>query len=193
MHVVSGLVVLALLQWLSQQMLLGVAGLALLAAWSMEIGRRYSDRINVILMWVFRKVAHRHEQHRINSSTWFTTAMFTLALTTSPMVGSVAVTVLGFGDPAAAWFGRRYGRTRLASGRSIEGSLAFVAVGGLCAVAVMQLFYSEIAWGDCLALAFAGALAGALAELLTQRLDDNLVIPLAAAGGTVAMRRVLGL
>ncbi len=184
MHVLSGLIVLALIQMLPglRELRMAAGGAALLA-WSLEISRRYSPAMNRFCMWVFARVAHPHETKQVNSSTWYTTALLGLALFTSPMVASVAVAVLGFGDPAAALIGRRWGRHRLASGRSLEGCAAFVVAGFAAAFGTLWLCYPGNPHGPAVALA--AAVAGAVAELLTRRLDDNLVIPLAAAGGAL--------
>ena len=116
----------------------------------------------------------------MNSATWYCTALFILALTGSTLVCSIAVLVLGVGDPAAALVGRRWGRVKLLNGRSLEGSVTFVATAGLTTVAFLSLFVTTVPFRDVLALSFSAALAGALAELLSRRVDDNLTIPVAA-------------
>ena len=88
-------------------------------------------------------------------------------------VASVGIVVLGFGDPAAAIIGRRYGRVKLVNGRTLEGTATFVAVGTLVATS-----WLAVVWGMDPALAllgFFGALAGGIAELFSRRVDDNLV------------------
>jgi dolichol kinase len=154
---------------------LGVA----LAGWTAEIGRRYSAAVNGLLMWAVTHVSHPHEAHRINSSTWYTTAVAIIALSRDPMVIALALVVLAVGDPAAAIIGRRFGRTRLLASRSLEGTLAFLGVGSLGALAVLLLYFPAVALPAALTLAVAAGAAGALAELVSGRVDDNLSIPLA--------------
>lgn len=153
------------------------------AAWSMEIGRRVSPRVNTFLMWLFGLVAHPHEATRVNSATWYATALFGLSLTASPLACSLALVVLGFGDPAAGLVGRRFGRTRLAANRTLEGSVAFVAVGALAGIGCLRIFYPEISAVPGAALAGVAALFGAIAEIVARRVDDNFAIPIAAAAG----------
>ena len=107
------------------------------SAWSMEIARRLSDRVNERLMRVFKHVAHPHERYRVNSSTWYVTALLLLALFGTRLSQSLAVVVLAVADPAAALIGRRFGRTRLLDNRSLEGTLAFFVVGALSSLVVM--------------------------------------------------------
>ncbi len=190
-HVLTGLAILVLIQHgLGPTGLIVAAGLFAGTFWSLEIGRRFSPRLNAALLRFFRHVAHPHEAWRVNSSTWFGTAMVVLALMREPMAASVAVVVMGFGDPAAALVGRRYGRVKLLNGRSLEGSLTFFAVGFAAGLAVLTA-YADFPWGPRLALAAAAALTGAVAELVSRRVDDNLSVPISAALGFLAVRSVL--
>ena len=166
----------AALPWLAAT----VAG----TAWTMEISRRRWPAANAVMMRMFGAVAHPHEAHRVNSSTWYMTALFILSLTGMPVLCALAVAVLGLADPAAALVGRRFGRIRLVNGRSLEGSLTFVVVGAAAAFATLRLWHPEIS--APLAVAFAAALPAALAELWSRRVDDNLSVPLAAAAGAGA-------
>ena len=104
---------------------LPVATAFALAAWSMEILRRTRPQLNATLMRAFGPVAHPHETYRVNSATWYATALIILGWTHATIPCALAVTVLGVGDPIAAIVGRRVGRTKLVHGRSLEGSLAF--------------------------------------------------------------------
>lgn len=165
-------------------------GFALLG-WSMELGRRISPRVNDLLMIVFGPVAHPHEAHHINSSTWYTTALALLSLTGEPLVCAVALAILGVADPMAAVIGKRFGRVRFPNGRSLEGSLAFIVFGGGAALGAVALFHPEVSLGAALALTGGAAVAGALTEQLIERVDDNLSIPVAA--GVVAWAIAWGL
>ncbi len=156
-------------------------------AWSMETTRRFSTRINDFLMWCFGPFAHPHEAHRINSATWYSTALLIMALTFTPLQGVVGLAVLGLGDPMAALIGRRFGKIKLINGRTLEGSIAFVFFGTAAAMAALANFHPEVSWSVALAIALIGACFGAVAELVTKRVDDNLAIPLGAAfGATLA-------
>jgi dolichol kinase len=191
-HVTTGLAILVLIQHVLNATGLIVAACVFAGTfWALEIGRRFSTRLNAALLRFFRHVAHPHEAWRVNSSTWFGTAMVVLALLREPMAASVAVVVMGFGDPAAALIGRRYGRVKLLNGRSLEGSLTFFAVGLAAGLAVLTA-YADFAWGARLALAAAAAFAGAVAELVSRRVDDNLSVPVCAALAFLAARSLVG-
>lgn len=168
------------------------AGTLAAIAWTLEILRRRSPALNETLMRGFGRIARPGEADRVNSGTWYLTALVVLTLTFSPLLCVVSVAVLGFADPAAALVGRRLGRTPLRLGRTLEGTLAFVVVGTLAAMLVMQLLpvvpAAAVAWP----VAVVAAIGGALAELYSRRVDDNLSIPLAAMASAWAALAILG-
>jgi dolichol kinase len=170
-----------------------IAAICTAMGWGMEISRKVSERANRFLMWVFSPVAHPHEAHHINSATWYVTALFVLALTRSPVLGATALIVLGVADPCAAIIGKRYGRRRLANGRSLEGAAAFAVSGTIAAAALLALVHPEIAAPHALAIGACAAIAGGLTELYLKRVDDNLGIPLAAAAAAWLVSLPLGL
>jgi len=161
----------------------GIALAFALSGWTLEISRRQSDAINRFCMSLFGRTAHPPEAHRVNSATWYATALVILSLTQSLIPCLVALCVLGVGDPAAAIVGRRFGRHELVHGRTLEGTLAFVLAGGLAALGYVSLVHPGTSLILAVAASFGGALFGAIAELTSRRIDDNLSIPLAACLG----------
>lgn len=194
LHVVAGVSVILLVEYVlvTPVRLLGLAIAGAVWAWSMEIGRRLSPAVNRFLMRIFGPVAHPHEAHRVNSATWYATSLVILAASFEPVAGVVALAVLGVGDPVAAIVGRRWGRTKLIHGRSLEGTLAFFFTGVLAALVVLAVWHPGLSLAVGLAMAFAGSAAGALAELLARRIDDNIAIPVAAAAAAAAALGVFG-
>jgi len=159
-------------------------------AWSMETGRRLSPRMNAWLMRMYGSVAHPHERYRINSATWYATALVLLALFASRPATMAALAVLGVADPIAALVGRRWGRHALRAGRSLEGTLAFVASGTLVAALVLALA-GAFSLPRIALFALLAGVSGAVAELLAKRLDDNLTIPVAVGGVVTAVGALL--
>jgi dolichol kinase len=181
-HASSSVLVIGLVEWVvnTPARMIAISACFFVMAWTLEATRRQSPRLNDFLMGIFAPLAHPHEWHRVNSGTWFITALFALALTGAVEVGVVAVAVLGFADPTAALVGRRWGRTRLLHGRTLEGSLAFVAAGSAVAFGVLTAWHPELGLQAAAAIALAASVSGAVAELLTRRVDDNVAIPLVA-------------
>lgn len=183
-HVISALSVLILIQYILNPtgMIIAAAAFAL-AGWGMETARRYSTQANTLIMKAFTPVAHPHEYHRVNSATWYVSALLILSLTGSALMCSVAVIVLGFADPAAALIGRRFGRISLINGRSLEGTLTFIVTGFIGALGVIQLWHPEISLSHACLMGAVAAVFGGIAELVSSKVDDNMTIPLASGAG----------
>jgi dolichol kinase len=143
-------------------------------------------------MRFFKPIAHASEAHRINSATWYMTALTLLALTGNAWICAVGVAVLGFADPAASFVGRRWGTVELVHGRTLEGGFAFVVAGTVKATLALQLTSPRPGWGLAVAIAFVASLAGAVAEMMSRRLDDNFTIPLVSSTTVAAILLALG-
>jgi dolichol kinase len=190
-HVASGAFSLALLRLMpGRSSLIAAATAFAVLAWTLEALRRVSPATNDLLMRILSPIAHPRERHHVNSSTWYGTALLILALFFPLRAAEVGVVVLGLADPAAGFIGRRYGRTRIRAGRSLEGTLAFVVAGAIGALASLAVFYA-MPWSSRIILAMAGAVAGAVAELVSTRLDDNFTIPLTTAIAVAATQLLL--
>lgn len=193
-HVCWALFVLSLIEYIATPAGLVWASLACTAgAWTCEATRRLAPSTNRWLTAPFRLVIHPHEYHRVNSATWYVTALVLLALTGNSAVQAAAVVILGFADPAAAIIGRRFGRVRLVNGRSLEGSLTFLAVGSLAAFGALRLWHPELAATQAAVVAVSAAFVGAVTELFSRRVDDNFSIPVSAAAGACLALWALGL
>jgi dolichol kinase len=119
-------------------------------------------------------------------------ALFLLAWADVPTASMVALVSLGWGDPAAAIIGRRFGRTRFANGRSVEGTAAFIAAAGVASFVALWLGFPQVPAGLALGMAAAGAVAGAVAELVSRRVDDNFSIPVSAAVAAAVVGLAVG-
>lgn len=157
-----------------------VAGSFTLTAWGLEALKRSGARGEALFDALFSAITHTHERHKINSATWYCSAVFVSTLLFSPRAITLSVLCLAVGDPAAGYVGRRWGRVRLIGRRTLEGSLAFTLSATLSALALLSVAHPEVRGPLWVAAAAGGA--AALAELLSGRwLDDNLTVPLAAA------------
>ena len=185
LHVGTAVLAVAAIELMPPSALIVFAALWVVFVWSCEIGRRNSTKINAILMRAFKPVAHVHESYRINSATWYATALLLLALTRSTVVELAAVSILGIGDPMAGLVGRKFGKIKLMHGRSLEGTLSFLFSGIAVSFCVLLLGQHSISAGEALVVSVVGSLFGAVAELVSLRMDDNISVPLASAVGAV--------
>lgn len=163
------------------------------SAWLMELGKRRNARVDRLTWQVLGKMGHPYERRRINSATWFSTGLLTLSLTGSHLVCALALAVLGLADPAAGLVGRRWGRIKLVHGRSLEGTTAFVVAGSLACLATLGIWHADLGWALALGLTASAVFPAALAELYARRIDDNLLVPMAAAAGAAAFAMVAGI
>jgi dolichol kinase len=193
-HALNGLLVVGLIQWVfTGPGDIFWAGLSFaLLAWSMELSRRFFPGVNRLMMGLFKHVSHPHEEWRINSATWYCTAMLVLGVLGHPMAASIAAIVLGLADPAAAWVGRRWGQVPLLNGRTLEGSLTFMLVGTVATMAVVLFFYSQYEFATALTLGLVAGVIGAIAEVFCRRVDDNLGIPVTVGLSILGTLAIIG-
>lgn len=193
MHVGMGTSATALTVLLpSRAWLVGLPLAVGVLAWTAEFLRVRSARVNELMMKLFGPVAHDHERTRVNSSTWFVTGLLLIALAFPRAACTAAVMSLAVGDTAASLVGRRWGRTRLRNGRSLEGTAAFALVAGAACTLTLRLSY-PMAWSQALLMGAVAGVAGALTELSSERLDDNFSIPVTVAAVLTAVLMVQGL
>lgn len=161
-------------------------------AWSLEGARKFSPPINRLCMKFFGPIARDHEVNHVNSATWFGTGLFLLALLLPPIPSVLGLIAVSVGDPFAGAVGRKFGRTKLYQGRSLEGSAAFAAAAFVAEFAWLLLFHGELSLGTALALSACAAVAGSVTEHLSTIVDDNLAVPLGAAAITTIFAAFLG-
>lgn len=176
----------------SKQWLVGLPLVVAVFAWTSEFLRVRSPAVNARLMRFFGPVAHAHEWTRVNSSTWFTTGLLLIAAAFPREACTVAVMTLAVGDPAASLVGRRYGRTRLKNGRSVEGTAAFALIAAVAGTLTLKAAY-PMGWAQAALLGVVAGVTGALTELSSERLDDNFSIPVTAAAVVTAVLMAQGL
>lgn len=109
-----------------------------------------------------------------------------------PELAASAMALMLLGDTAAALVGRRWGRTRFANGKSLEGVVAFVLIGAI-GFAVF-LSFRGIPLIRLVLVSLAAAAVGALAEFFEKKIhvDDNFGIPFFSGWAAVLLLRLLG-
>lgn len=102
-------------------------------------------------------------------------------------IASAAIVFLACGDVMATTIGERFGTTKIAGGKSLEGTLAFfaaaIASGVLLSLTAVPLPFS---------LMLAGAAVAAAVEALPLPLNDNLTIPVISGGAMELIARMAG-
>lgn len=147
-------------------------GLAILIVAGGELARAKSPAFD---RWILRALGgvHRdHEEGSVSGLPWTLTGSY-IAMLFIPQKELVMAGLLymALGDAAAALFGRAYGKTKLVSGKSLEGSLA-------CFVVCFFIGWYFLS----LPLALIGALIATVIELIPWPLNDNFWMPFISAG-----------
>ncbi len=165
----SALAIPAAVYWLPRRpVVLGllVITMGFLAAELLRLGHR---SVRNVFSRLFGSLIRDHEHTSLTGSTFFLVgSLLTVCVFRRP-VAVAALCFLILGDSVAALVGRSIGRTRLAAGKTLEGTAANLLV--CLAVGAVLL---------PLPLAAVGALAAAVVECLPIPLDDNLRVPLAS-------------
>lgn len=161
----------AILAWIlppagARILLVAAAAIALGTEW----GRRRSRPFDALFHRLFGSMLRSAESDRLTGATYMATA-FAIAAFLVPTDTAAAVFLFaGLCDPAASYFGRRFGRRRLPYGKSLEGSLAFLATALILAAVLPVLTFAQGA---------VAAVAMTLAE--ASPVEDNLAVPLVGA------------
>lgn len=183
-HIGSGVLAAAVYQFLLGPTGCMVVLASLLAVFGfLEVSRRLSPSWNhtICSSRLFRPIRRPDEYHRVNSATWYLIGLCLLVPLASKPAVIAAVLILAFADPAAAWFGKRFGRRKLHRSKSVAGTCAFLAVALAIGWPYLAAFGPDLTVGRAGLLALSGAISGALAETFSGPLDDNLTVPVASA------------
>jgi dolichol kinase len=139
---------------------------------AVELARRQSVKFNKMVLKVMLPLMRKSEIKGVAGVTPLIISVNILTLFPTWIV-NLSLWFLAFADPIASLFGVLFGRTKLISGKSLEGSAAAFIV---CSM-ITYLTYSQV-----IVDVFMFGLFGALAELLPiGPLDDNLTMPLVTA------------
>ena len=152
--------------------LLGAGSVVLLV---LDLARLRTPALNAFAFRLLRPLISPREEEAVASSTWYAVGAFLTSLLLPVAVAVPAILVLALADPAAAIVGRTWGRRPVGTGTVVGSTTFFVVASAVLVVA------SGVGAGAWVAGLAAAAVATA-AEVAPTRLDDNLVVPLAAGG-----------
>lgn len=207
LHVATAVLAVPLLLFLPLVPLVVLSALGIVAitmTWAIErrrVSRRFAGPLHDELAHVLAATRRPHEDYPW-SPVLYTVSLVVIALAHAYLglswaLAFAAYAILGLGDAASALVGVAYGRRRLPWNprKSVEGTTAGLAAGFLAGSFLGALPY--IVLGMAIPPLFhgvvlVGAAAGALAETIP-RVEDNLVVPLAAAAAMLGAAEAVGL
>ena len=164
-----GLVVPILYFFTSRDLaIIGVGGLVTLAL-ATELLKGVIPAFRAIFLRIFSPILRSQEQKGgLTGATYFLIGSFLCILLFDKTLAIVCLCFLTLGDLCAALIGKQWGRIKLFSRKSLEGSLACFVV---CTAAALLIGLHPV-------VAIAGALVATLIELLPIGVDDNVTIPI---------------
>lgn len=196
-HIFGGLSLPVAGLWAPQDIFLPALVSITIAALILDIVRLRSPRVNRRFVISFRALLREREVSTLNGSTYFLIAASIVFIFCDKSIAAIALVFVAVGDPVAGMVGERWGKLRVSpeegnfsnfakfprnlrfrgmKGKSWEGSSAcFVAC---LIVGVILAAITHVA----LWVVVVGAICATVIESLSLLVNDNLSIPLVAAG-----------
>lgn len=152
----------------TQHTALIIIGILTAIAFLVEFLRALSPSFLSLFVQIFSPMLRPQERKGgLTGATYYLIGSFLCILMFDKTLAIVCLGFLTWGDLFAALIGKKWGRIKLFSQKSLEGSLACFTV---CALIALIKFHP--------AIAITGAIVATLIELLPTGLDDNVTMPL---------------
>jgi dolichol kinase len=180
-HLLGGLTLLCLYYLLGRRNALVCYSLIFLFVLTVDITRLRMPAFNQFIQSRFSSFIRKNEANKLTGTAPYVLGIGLTVLFYRTNIAAASICFLAFGDVAATTVGERWGKTKIAGDKSLEGTLAFTVIAAAAGLA-LPLVGIHLAPG----LVVAGALVAAGVELLPLPVNDNLVIPV-VSGGTMAL------
>ncbi len=164
-----GLVVPILYFFTSRDLIIIGVGVLVTLALAAELLKGVVPSVRVIFLRIFSPILRSQERRGgLTGATYFLIGSFLCILLFDKTLAIVCLCFLTLGDLCAALIGKQWGRIKLFSRKSLEGSLACFVV---CTAAALLIGLHPV-------VAITGAIVATVIELLPIGVDDNVTIPL---------------
>jgi len=173
-HLFGGLGLLSLYFLLGRNAAFFCYGALLIIVLAFETVRLTLPAVNRFLYTHFGSFIRKNEERKLTGTAPYILGVGLSLYAYSAPAAAAAICFLAFGDVAATAIGERFGKTKVGD-KSLEGTAAFVAAALAAGILLSVLGLGLAPW-----IMLLGALAAAGVELLTLRVNDNLVIPVVA-------------
>jgi len=184
-HLFGGLGLLALYFLLGRRNALLCYGILFLATLAIDMARLKIPAFNRFFYAHFSSFLRKNELNKLTGTAPYVLGIGLTLLSYRAEIAAAAVCFLAFGDVAATTIGERWGRTKIAGDKSLEGTLAFAVIAAASGFALL-LAGVHLTLG----LIVAGALVAAGVELAPLRVNDNLMIPVVSGGAMELIARL---
>lgn len=164
-----GLIVPIVYSFTEQRTIIVIVGILTLIALLIELLKWLSPSFLKLFVRIFSPTLRPQERKGgFTGATYYLIGSFVCVFVFEKTLAIVCICFLILGDLFAAIIGKQWGRTKLVSQKSLEGSLACFAV---CALIALSMKIHPI-------IALTGAAVATLIELFPLGLDDNVAMPL---------------
>ena len=186
-HLLGGLGLLSLYYLLGRRNALFCYAALTVIVLALDLTRLKVPDLNQFMLTRFRSFMRPSEANKLTGTPPYLLGIGLTLLCFRTDIATAAICFLAFGDVAATTIGERYGRKKIAGDKSLEGTLAFVAV-----ATAAGLMLTSVGIHLMPGLIVAGALVAAGVELLPLPVNDNLLIPLVSGGVMELIARASG-
>jgi glycerol-3-phosphate acyltransferase PlsY len=129
----------------------------------------FPDFSSLLLKFISPILRSHEKQGKILGSTYFVTSSLLSIVFFPQEIAVASITFLVLGDLFAAIIGKKWGRIKIFSGKSFEGSLACFIICFFVSILVIRIKP---------VVGLFGAIAATIFELVPIGIDDNLTMPL---------------
>jgi len=184
-HFFGGLGLISLSYLLERRDALICYFVIILAVLAIDITRLRIAALNRFMQKRFSRFIRENEANKLTGTGPYVLGVGLSFFLYQAELAMAAVLFLACGDVMATAIGERFGRTKIAGKKSLEGTIAFF-IAAILSGMMLNLIFIHVPFGILLF----GALVAAGVELLPLPLNDNLMIPLVSGGAMDLMVRM---
>ena len=174
-HIFAGLFTAASSLFLSEIVFLLSLGIITFVFLSLDLLRRKISPLNDWAFTVFRPLLRDREKTRLTGASYVLIGSLLTFIIFSREIAILAVCFMAVGDATATMIGTHFGKRKLLTGKTLEGSLACftacLAIGFFFSVSDLPVHWIIV---------LTGAITATVVEVLPLPVNDNLSMPLLA-------------
>ena len=185
-HLIGGIGLLSLYYLLERKEALICYSVIFLSVLAIDVTRLRNDAFNRFMQTRFSSFIRKNEANTLTGTAPYVLGIGLTLYLYQTGTATAAILFLACGDVMATAVGERFGRTKVAREKSLEGTAAFFVTAVLSGV-----FLNITAFQMSFGIMFIGAFVAALVELLPLPVNDNLSIPVVSGGAMELLARTL--
>jgi dolichol kinase len=175
-HFLGVLTILMLYHNLNRQQGLSMAVFLIVLSFSIDLIRLRFSMFNHLVIQLMGPILREREKQGYSGLTAMSVGVFIVVYLFPDPIVKLSLLCLAIADPAASYYGVKYGKDKIFGHKSLQGAIAaFVACVFICA---SYFFLHNLMTERILIVSLLAGLSGALSEAVTiGRIDDNFSFP----------------